>query len=247
MARIPKKLHFVWVGDEKKLPATCIETWRRNHPDYQLKVWGNRELESTQWRTQHHIEKMISTGRPWCGVADLMRWEILAREGGIALDADSVSLDRLPDWLLDCGLFSCWENEVVKPGLVANGYVGAVEKHPLICRLVDRFAIDRHLIGRFLWRKMRYKKVPPWKATGPEPFTREIMNSRDGITILPSHFFIPVHYSGRAYMGSGPVYACEFFSSTNKELSEDCVSGEATALVDSAWDYLRKRRAEFFG
>ena len=25
---IPKKLHFIWVGDEAKRPDNCIETWR---------------------------------------------------------------------------------------------------------------------------------------------------------------------------------------------------------------------------
>ncbi|MCZ2293138.1 MAG: hypothetical protein LC125_14455 [Burkholderiales bacterium] len=35
---IPRTLHFIWVGDEGKRPDNCIDTWRRHHPDWTIKI-----------------------------------------------------------------------------------------------------------------------------------------------------------------------------------------------------------------
>ena len=89
---IPKKLHFVWVGDESKRPDNCINTWRHYHPDWEIKVWGNEEYQG-EWVNKAHMEQMWP--RELNGVADMMRYEILFNEGGITLDADSICLQSL--------------------------------------------------------------------------------------------------------------------------------------------------------
>lgn len=140
MLSIPRVLHFIWVGDEAKFPAACVETWRRNHPQYEIQVWGNSELIGMEWQNQRHIDQMLELKYPRCGVADLMRWEILGREGGIALDADSISLKPLPEWIFECNILAPWENEKERPRLVANGYVRARVGHPTFLRMVNMFS-----------------------------------------------------------------------------------------------------------
>ena len=49
------------------------------------------------------------------GVADIMRYEILFNEGGIALDADSLCLRPLEDWVLEPAAFAAWEHEHIRP------------------------------------------------------------------------------------------------------------------------------------
>ena len=58
------------------------------------------------------------------GVADIMRYEILFNEGGIALDADSLCLRPLEDWVLESAAFAAWEHEHIRPGLIAAGAMG---------------------------------------------------------------------------------------------------------------------------
>ena len=107
---IPKKLHIVWVGDESKRPDNCISTWVRLNPDWEIRVWGNADLAKESWRNAKHIVDMSS--RELNGVADLMRYEILYYHGGFAIDADSVCVKPLEDWLLNAPEFTCWENEI---------------------------------------------------------------------------------------------------------------------------------------
>jgi GT2 family glycosyltransferase len=43
----------------------------------------------------------------------------------------------------------------------------------------------------------------------------------DQLTIFPAHFFIPRHYAGRVYHGSGPVFADQAWGSTHNAYSKD--------------------------
>jgi len=101
---IPKKLHFVWVGDESKRPDNCIQSWAKLNPEYEIVIWGNTALAEYSWVNKKHMDAMYS--RELNGVADLMRYEILFNEGGIALDADSLCLRPLEDWLLEPAAFA---------------------------------------------------------------------------------------------------------------------------------------------
>lgn len=221
MSVIPRKLHFVWVGDESARPEAHIDTWRHQHPDFEVKVWGNDDWKEGSWVNKKHMDRIATMDRGLAGVADLMRWEILLTEGGFALDADSVCLSRLPEWIFNCNLFALWENEHCRPGLIANGYVGSVPNHEIIRTVVNNINDIPDIRRRFVWKKLRYKKRKVWQTTGPVPFTDAFFSSssRDA-TILPSHFFLPLHHSGVAYTGDGPVYSCEFFAGTKSKYNE---------------------------
>ena len=70
---IPKKLHFVWVGDESKRPDNCIQSWAKLNPEYEIVIWGNTALAEYSWVNKKHMDAMYSRELNW--VADLMRYE----------------------------------------------------------------------------------------------------------------------------------------------------------------------------
>ena len=111
---IPKLLHFVWVGDESKTPRATVNRWRELNPGYEVRVWGNADL-SAGWQLAKHMRHFWN--KELCGVADCMRWEILYRHGGIALDADLEPSMAIPDWLLEPEVWAVWDS-VVAPVLV---------------------------------------------------------------------------------------------------------------------------------
>ena len=199
---IPKKLHFIWVGDEAKRPDNCIETWRRLNPGWEIKIWGNASLREREWINAAHMMEMA--GRELNGVADMMRWEILYSEGGIVLDADSICVRSLDDDLLDCEAFACWENEMVRPGLIAAGYFGCSAENAFVGQIITDIKKEASVIDRMAW-----------ETVGPQRLTEAYRNYRyHGLKILPSHYFIPEHFSGVAYKGDGPVYAHQLWGST---------------------------------
>lgn len=199
---IPKKLHFIWVGDESRQPNNCIDTWRKAHPDWEVRVWGNDDLSGRDWINARHMNDMSK--REWNGVADLMRWEILHEHGGIVCDADSICVRPLDDDLLDCPAFACWENEIARPGLIAAGYFGSEPANPFVKAIIDDIAAEPSVVHKMAW-----------ETVGPMRLThcyRKFLYTP--LQVYPSHYFIPRHFTGVEYSGSGPVYAKQMWGST---------------------------------
>jgi len=201
---IPKIMHFIWVGDESKRPDNCIDTWRKHHPDWTFLIWGNAELNEVKWHNKDHMMAMYE--RELNGVADMMRWEILYSNGGIVLDADSISVRPLDDHLLDCEAFACWENEIVRPGLIAAGYFGAEAGNPFVKQIVKDIHAETSVTHDMAW-----------KTVGPLRLTESYRKyGYSPLRIYPSHYFIPRHFSGQTYEGKDVIYADQLWGSTRK-------------------------------
>lgn len=197
---IPKKLHFVWIGDESKRPDKCIGTWRELNPDYEIKIWGNEELKQP-WFNATHMQSMLS--HELCGVADMMRYEILYNEGGITLDADSVCLSPLEDWLLKPSAFAHWEQEIMRPGLINVSVMGSEKGNPFFGECINRLQKKASVIDK-----------RAWETTGPAHITEVFRETGYDLTVYPTHYFTKHHFSGKIYKGNGHCFATQFWGST---------------------------------
>ena len=198
---IPKRLHFVWVGDESKRPDHCIDTWKTLNPDYEVRIWGNDDLKNTRWFNAKHIQEMAR--HELCGVADLIRYEILYNEGGITLDADSVCIAPLEDWLLKPDAFAHWEQELTRPGLINVSVMGSVKENPFFGQCIEE-----------LRQKETVTDLRAWQTTGPMLITEVYNKTGYPLTIYPSHFFTRDHFSGYRYEGNGHCFSTQFWGST---------------------------------
>lgn len=204
MTAIPKIIHFIWVGDESKRPDNCFESWRKHNPDWTFLIWGNAELNDLKWHNKHHMTEMF--GKELNGVADMMRWEILHANGGIVVDADSIAPRPIDDHLLECEAFACWENEIIRPGLIAAGYFGSVPGNAFVKQIV-RDIHDEPTVTHDL----------AWKTVGPQRLTDAYRKYRySQLRIYPSHYFIPQHFTGLTYEGNDPVYAHQLWAGTRR-------------------------------
>jgi mannosyltransferase OCH1-like enzyme len=219
---LPKQLHVIWIGDESRRPDNCIATWIEHNPTWSVRVWGNQDLAEYGWINSHHMREMAP--RELNGVADMMRWEILYHEGGFLVDADSVCVRPLDDWLLELEAFACWENELVRPGLIAAGYVAASAGNPFIGQIIKDIQAEPSVVHEMAW-----------KTVGPQRLTDAHKRYQySGLSILPSHFFIPEHFSGARYEGSGPIYAQQHWGSTRRSydtLHQQAVGTPAAAAM----------------
>ncbi|MBU2896276.1 glycosyltransferase family 32 protein [Vibrio hepatarius] len=198
---IEKKLHFIWIGDETKCPHNCIQTWQDKNPDYEIKIWGNQELINYGWVLSDWMQEMAKHHPS--GIADLMRYEILYREGGITLDADSICLNPLEDWLLQTNEFAAWENEHTHSGTIANGTMGSTRNSPFFAQIIKYFMDKEVLIDDL-----------PFKVTGPAALTKIWQKTTYPLTIYPSHYFYPIHWTGLKYKGNGKVFATQLWGTT---------------------------------
>ncbi len=84
-SKIPKVIHYVWVGEKPLSPLAkrCIKSWQEHLPDYELKRWD----ESNSPMEHHYVQAMYKA-KKWAFVSDYIRFYVLAKEGGVYLDTD---------------------------------------------------------------------------------------------------------------------------------------------------------------
>lgn len=200
---IPKLLHIIWIGQESKTPWANIDSWKDKHPDWEFKLWGNKELEEYTWQRRDIIDEYLKY-KTYPGVADVMRYQILLDEGGFVAPADSICLHNIEPLLEDHQAIAVYENEKVRPGLISPLYA-STPGHDLSKALLN----EMH---------MKYKAGKPRRpvfVTGNH-FMKDTVRSRkwQGLKILPSYRFTPIHFTGETYQGNERVYAVQTWGDT---------------------------------
>lgn len=190
---IPRILHFAWIGEDGTRPDACIDSWRALNPDFELRVWGNAELSSGQWRTRSQMKELLS--RDLTAVMACLRYEVLAAHGGIAVDALSIASAPIPDWLLATGAFTTWEDELESPGGLSTGLMGAAVDDDFYSHVLDDIAAIHHMIGDPRYTVGGARLAATWRATGHP------------LTVYPSHYLAPTYGDVSGYRGAGFVLA----------------------------------------
>lgn len=178
---IPRILHRVWPGEDE-IPEEYDgywASWKRNHPGWQAITW--RPADYLPLRNQREYDDATSYAQR----ADIARYEILHRHGGVYVDTDFECL-RPFDELID-GLegFAGLEDEE----FLCISLMGARPRHPFIDQLI---AMVPHSIAS-------QPGLPANQQTGPWLATRVF---REGASVFvpplfktfPSRFFYPYRY-----------------------------------------------------
>lgn len=125
---IPKVIHYTWFGRSKK-QESCIESWKKHCPDYEILEWNedNYDIHKNRYIEQAYERKK------WAYVSDYARLDILYRYGGIYMDTD-VELRKSMDELLTTEAFLCF-GEWPAPNSGAG--IGCVKGHTIIKEMME--------------------------------------------------------------------------------------------------------------
>jgi len=110
---VPKKLHFIWLG--KLIPEKYqqnILSFRKYNPEYEINLWTEtisdelrKNLSSITVRdvisemSDYMTKALIDSEPNVGGKSDILRYEIVYRNGGVYLDTDSISVQPFKDVL----------------------------------------------------------------------------------------------------------------------------------------------------
>lgn len=99
---LQKKIWFLWIqgkGDMPVVVSACYESWLKHNPDWEI-VFLNLEeaialtdLDSVIYNRQSKIPNVV--------ISELVRINLLARHGGVWVDATCFCQKPLDDWLPD--------------------------------------------------------------------------------------------------------------------------------------------------
>lgn len=196
---IPKIIHQIWLGDQSKRPDKFINTWKEKNPSWEHKLWTDDNLPELQCKKQFDLCPSLA------GKADILRYQLLHDHGGFFIDADAECVNPLEDFFVENESFCCWENEECRKGLMSNGYLASEKDSRLMKLILKRIST---------YENMSYHPLETWAITGPLLLTNTVYLNVYPITVYPSWYFIPRHYSGVEYTGSDKIYAKQYWGST---------------------------------
>jgi hypothetical protein len=196
---INKTLHICWFGPHDP-PTALIDSWFAKHgPATGWEVAVHRDHNAFN-ENKAQIERRAQR-REWNGVCDVIRWEILVRFGGVVVDADSECMETLDDRFLTLDAWACFENEIVRPGVIACGAMGGVQGAPIFKSCMEEAgAADGD--------------APAWKVVGPMLLTRVATQFPGQLRVFPARMFNPVHHSGTAAPGQETIFATQKWGGT---------------------------------
>lgn len=207
--KIPKIIHQIWLGDQSKRPITLMQTWIDKNPTWEYKLWTEIEVSELNLRCENQFKQDIHLA----GKADILRYELLYKFGGLFIDADSECIRSLEDFFCDNITFAGYEHESGEKymnglGLVANGYLGSIPNNPLINLMIEHINKISNI-----------NTLMPWEITGPKLLTEFIKKTKLPFTIYPSHYFIPIHYTDilnktEGYSGDDYVFSKQYWGTT---------------------------------
>jgi len=181
-----------------------MDTWKTKHPDFEYIFWNQQEIEKRE--ILFECQEKIDLIKEINGKADIMRWELLYKFGGVFIDADSICIEPIDDTFMFKKSFASYENESVRKGLVATGTMGFPPKHPL-CRDIIDWILSNKSTPYIIEKKA-------WLSVGPGLLTRFLNTGKyPDFTVFPSHVFLPLHFEGNIYTGHKKVYAHQFWGS----------------------------------
>ena len=129
---IPKKIHYCWFGGNPLPPLalTCIESWKKYCPDYEIKEWNENNFDIN---INAYVREAYKA-KKWAFVSDVARLWVLVHYGGIYMDTDCELIKPI-DKFLEHDAVSGFES----PTQIPTALMGCRVGHPLFSELLERY------------------------------------------------------------------------------------------------------------
>jgi hypothetical protein len=185
-----------------------MKTWQEKNPSFIYILWNEEEFAKRDMTfvCQSKIDKIKEIN----GKADIMRWEILYKYGGVFIDADSICVEPLDEDMFLDGVgtdtdkgydgFAPFENENCRRDLISTAMMGFVPRHPIcqdiILNILNDPVTDTNI-----------ETTRAWYSVGPALFTRFLETGNyPSVYKYPSYIFCPHHFTGDKYRGHKKVF-----------------------------------------
>ena len=185
---IPKIIHYCWFGKNPlpKLAKQCIESWKKQCPDYQIKEWNE---SNSPVHLFPFAEQALKAGK-WAFVSDVIRLYALYTEGGVYMDTD-VELIKPLDAFLDLNNFTGYEKDcpILQTAIFGSephdSWIGdCLEKYKELTFSPNRACMSVLVNNRILTQILKDKGV----VFDGKPY------SSDYVHIYPWEYFCPMSY-----------------------------------------------------
>lgn len=231
---IPKVIHYCWFGGNP-LPESavkCIDSWKRNCSDYQIKEWNesNFDIHCCRYVEEAYLAKKYAF------VTDYVRLFVLVNEGGVYMDADVEVLKPLDEFLTNRA-FSGFE----RTDSVPTGIMASEKGFPVFRQLLE----DYHSRS-FVLENGSFDMTTNCITTTEYCVNRGLALDNsfqviDGLALYPKEYFCPKDYrTGRIEL-SGNSYTIHHFAGTWQGRLDKIIDGIEKYNCDDKFRYSLSR------
>jgi mannosyltransferase OCH1-like enzyme len=199
--RIPKILHYVWPGNDKKNDITqyCIKTlYDKLPPDWEIKEWNPDTFDFEKTAKDNRFFREVYKRKLYAFMVDYIRCYVLYEYGGVYLDTDVELIRPFTDEMLNCQMFlPIQSTELVEPAIW-----GSEKSHPFIKKILDVYDNDIWKIREYTMPEivMRILKRDYGIYNFPEKQKQRVFSTSCGsITFYPEDYFIPFRWDGKYF------------------------------------------------
>ena len=176
--KIPKVFHQIWLGG-KPLPSEFKDFqggWLSHHPGWRLQLWTHENLPALI------NDECFAGSRTYAGRANVLRYELLLRHGGVYVDTDFECRRNIEPLLDDVECFAGrqWDEKV------NNAIFGSVPNHPFVRDLVD--SLPAHTAY--------HHSAPSVSQSGPYYFSR-VLRRHPEVAVFGPNVFYPYEWHER--------------------------------------------------
>lgn len=156
---IPRILHIIWVGNNPpSYVDKNIDMWKNLMPSWVVRKWTDCDINTNEF--PENIVQLLSTVEKGAQKADIMRYFIIEKYGGVYMDTDvtpNKSLEPMVSSFENAKLILCHDIPLTWE-YISIGFFAAVPHHPVLqmacsmCSSVSLNTSDIHLkTGPFLF------------------------------------------------------------------------------------------------
>lgn len=205
---IPKIIHYIWLGgkEEPKILEKCKKSWQKYCPDYEIKRWDESNLDINCCK----YCKDAYDAKKFAFASDVLRFDILKKEGGFYLDIDVEIIKPLDDFLkfdLICG----FENDsYIAPGLL----LGCCKGNKIIEELYNDYFNKKFFVTSGMKKQVTICEIFSNKM---KDFGFEINNTtqiKNNIAIYSAEYFCPKSMTDGKVRKTKNTYSIHHYAST---------------------------------
>ncbi len=205
-----KKIHYIWLGGNPKshLIKKCIKSWQKHMPDWEIIEWNESNLNidiNTYCRQAYDAKK-------YAFASDVLRFDILYREGGLYFDIDVKMLKSFLPLTESEEAFCGFENNNrLNPGLVLYA---KNPDNPILKQILDTYEKMRFLnddgsynlkvVGDYF-----YDIVSKYGIVLKNEYQKT-----DNMTVFPSEYFCPTDGIRSINNYTDNTYSVHLYSAT---------------------------------
>lgn len=192
---IPRRLHFVWAGDDPIPPERqrCIDSCIAHHPGWEVSVWTSVEQFGLlhNRRAFYGADDLAPASWPHSRyqiMSNVLRFEVMLRYGGLFFDTDIVCLRSLEPLVerVEAGGKAGMLGWEIQSRWLGEAVIAAVPGAPFMQKIVSN--LERWAFA--------HKGRPATVTVGPQYITPLLKHSVElaDVLVMPQRAFFPARF-----------------------------------------------------